>query len=244
MGNIVLILGGSSDLGKALAYKYASQGSDLYIAGRNKDDLEKTASLIREKYNIMISVFHFDSSDYASHNEFYNQFDPKPFGVIYVIGYMGEQESMESSFEEVQKIFSSNYLGAVSMFLIIANHFSSRKNGFIIGVSSVAGNRARKKNYIYGSAKAGFTAFLSGLRNRLFESGVQVLTVIPGFMNTKMTKDMVLPKFLTASPKDVANKIYMAQIKNKNIIYEKSIWRLIMFIVELIPESIFKKLNL
>ena len=110
-------------------------------------------------------------------------------------------------------------------------------------ISSVAGDRGRAKNYIYGSAKSGFTAFLSGLRNRLFKNNVKVITILPGPVETKMTKEMKLPKFLTSKPKFVADAIYRAVINKKDIVYIKPIWRLIMLIIKLIPEKIFKSKN-
>ena len=118
------------------------------------------------------------------------------------------------------------------------------KNGFIVGVSSVAGDRGRKANYIYGSSKAAFSAYLSGLRNRLFESKIQVLTVKPGFVATKMTDGLDLPEKLTAQPEEVAKDIFVAQQKGKDILYTKGIWRLIMLIIKHIPEFIFKKLSI
>jgi short-subunit dehydrogenase len=111
-------------------------------------------------------------------------------------------------------------------------------------VSSVAGDRGRKANYIYGSAKAAFSTYLSGLRNRLYENNVQVLTVKPGFVPTKMTEGLDLPPNLTAQPEDVASDIYKAQNKGKNILYTKSIWRLVMLIIKHIPEFIFKKMSI
>ena len=113
-----------------------------------------------------------------------------------------------------------------------------------MGISSVAGDRGRKTNYIYGSSKAAFSAYLGGLRNRLDSSGVSVLTVKPGFVATKMTQDLDLPEKLTAQPNDVAEDIFNAQQKKRNILYTKAIWQLIMLIIKHIPEFIFKKLSI
>ena len=114
----------------------------------------------------------------------------------------------------------------------------------MIGISSVAGERGRAKNYVYGSSKAGFTAFLSGMRNRLAKKGVHVVTVLPGFVETKMTSSLNLPMLLTVTPERVAKRIFHAFKNKKNIIYVKSIWMIIMIIIKLIPEKIFKKLTL
>ncbi|MBN8787909.1 MAG: SDR family NAD(P)-dependent oxidoreductase, partial [Terrimonas sp.] len=114
----------------------------------------------------------------------------------------------------------------------------------IAGISSVAGERGRQNNYIYGSAKAGFTAYLSGLRNKLYKDNVHVVSVLPGFVYTKMTEHLKLPKLLTATPEDVATYTYNAIIKRKDIIYIKWFWKWIMFIIKCIPETIFKKKTL
>ena len=142
------------------------------------------------------------------------------------------------------KVLRTNYEGPINILSDFANIYEDQGNGTIVGISSVAGERGRSSNYIYGSAKAGFTAFLSGLRNRLTKKNVHVLTVIPGTVHTKMTFGLKLPKFFTSSPDQVAEDIYVAVKKKKNIIYTMGIWRLIMFIIKCIPEEIFKKKSL
>lgn len=137
----------------------------------------------------------------------------------------------------------TNYTGVVSLINIIANDFERRRSGFIVGISSVAGDRGRKSNYLYGSAKAAFTAYLSGLRNRLYEAQVHVLTVKPGFVATKMTEGMDLPEKLTAQPDEVASDIFQAQQKGKNVLYTKWIWRWVMMVIKMIPEWKFKGMS-
>ena len=164
--------------------------------------------------------------------------------MISAVGYLGEQKKSEINFEEMNKIISTNFLGVVNFFNIVAKDFEKRKNGFIVGISSVAGERGRKNNYTYGAAKAALTAYLSGLRNRLFFSNVHVLTAKPGFVKTKMTKDLKGRKRFASNPEKVAADIYKAQQKRKNILYTSWIWRWIMWMVKLIPESKFKKMDL
>jgi len=164
--------------------------------------------------------------------------------VISAVGYLGEQDRAQSDFREAKKIIDTNYAGVVSLLNIIANDFEKRKNGFIVGISSVAGDRGRKSNYIYGSAKAALTTYLSGLRNRLYDANVQVLTVKPGFVATKMTEGMALPEKLTAQPEEVAEDIYKAQQKGRNVLYTKWMWRWVMLIIKSIPEFLFKKKNI
>jgi len=164
--------------------------------------------------------------------------------VIAVAGYLGDQEKAEINFTEAKKIIDTNYTGYVSILNIISNDFEKRENGFIIGISSVAGDRGRKSNYYYGSSKAAFTTYLSGLRNKLFNRGIKILTVKPGFVKTKMISDIKTSALLTATPKEVAEDIYKAFVKNKDVIYTKWFWKYIMLIIKHIPEMIFKKLSI
>ena len=168
----------------------------------------------------------------------------KLLGVISAVGYLGDQARAQSDFDEARTIMDTNYTGVVSLFNIIANDFEHRRSGFMIGISSVAGDRGRKSNYFYGSAKAALTAYLSGLRNRLHDAQVHVLTVKPGFVATKMTEGMDLPEKLTAQPEEVAKDIYKAQQKNKNVLYTKWIWRWVMLVIRTIPEWKFKGMDL
>ncbi|MCK4577275.1 MAG: SDR family oxidoreductase [Candidatus Marinimicrobia bacterium] len=240
----VLILGAKSDIAKAVARIYAQNGYDLFLASRNSDDLDTFRKDIEVRYEINVKLLEFDALKFDSHQVFYDSIVPKPLGVICFIGYLGNQEKALGDFKEAQKIIETNYTGCVSILNIIANDYAKQKNGFIIGISSVAGDRGRKSNYIYGSAKAAFTAYLSGLRNRLHDTSIQVLTVKPGFVNTQMTKGKNLPKKLTAQPEEVARQIYKSHLKGKNVLYTKRVWRYIMMIINLMPEKVFKRMNL
>ena len=139
----------------------------------------------------------------------------------------------------------ANFEGPGLLLGFFAGQMAKRGTGTIVGISSVAGDRGRATNYVYGSAKAGFTAFLSGLRNRLASRGVHVLTVKPGFVRTKMTEGMKLPPPLTAEPEEVARRVYRAaEVKKTDLIYVRPAWRLIMAIIRNIPEARFKRMKL
>ena len=240
----VLIVGAKSDIAKELARVYAKNGYNLYLAGRDIKKLEDFQNDIKIRSNIDVQLKELDIADFNNHEDFYNSLEPKPLGVIVVSGYMAEQKECEKDFTKTLNTINVNYTGAVSLLNIVANDMEQNKNGFIVGVSSVAGDRGRKANYIYGSSKAAFTAYLSGLRNRLHESGVKVLTVKPGFVATKMTEGLDLPEKLTAQPEEVASDIYNAQQKRKDVLYTKGIWRFIMMIIKMIPEWKFKGMSL
>jgi short-subunit dehydrogenase len=240
----VLIIGAKSDIAMATARVYAAHGYNLYLAGREINVLKKAADDIMIRNSVKVELKTFDMTDFTSHEAFYTLLDPKPVGVIMVAGYMAEQSLCETNLEATLNTIHVNYTGGVSILNVIANDMEKREEGFIVGVSSVAGDRGRKTNYIYGSAKAGFSAYLSGLRNRLYSFNVTVLTVKPGFVYTKMTEHLALPVKLTAEPEEVAHDIYNAQQKGKNVLYTKSIWWVIMLVIKHIPEVIFKRMSL
>lgn len=240
----VLILGAASDMAIATAEKFASQGFHIQLAARNIHRLHPLQSDLAIKYNSRVSVHEFDALDFESHRQFFAGLNPKPEITICVFGYLGDNEKAASDWTETSKILHTNFTGAVSILNVVAQHYISVKEGVIAGIASVAGERGRQSNYMYGSAKAGFIAYLSGLRNRLYREGVHVATVQPGFVFTKMTEDLALPKMLTATPAEVAEVVYTAVQKRKNIVYVKWFWKWIMLIIKLIPEFIFKRMKL
>jgi len=143
-------------------------------------------------------------------------------------------------------VLRSNFEGPASLFTVLANRMAARGSGTLLGISSVAGERGRAANYVYGSAKAGFTAFLSGLRNRLArdKTGVHVVTVLPGFVYTQMTQGMDLPAKLTAQPTEVAQAIVNAVEKQRDVIYVRPVWQAVMLAIRNIPEFQFKKMSI
>lgn len=240
----VLILGASSDIAKATARQYAQKGYTLLLAGRSAETLEAFSKDLTIRYKVTAKFVAFDADDIASHAIFYQKLSPAPDVVVCAFGYLGDQDVAQTSWEESNRIIQTNYTGAVSILNIVANDFESRKTGAIVGISSVAGERGRQSNYIYGSAKAGFTAYLSGLRNRLVRAGVHVVTVKPGFVDTKMTSGLKLPPPVTAKPEQVASAVVKAVERKANVVYVLWMWRWIMLIIRFIPEGIFKKLKL
>ena len=240
----LLLLGASSDIGFAIAKKFASEKYNVQLAARNEEQLKPFQSDIQIRYGVDCSIHFFDALKFDSHQSFYDQLLPKPDVTVYVIGYMNDNEKVINDWSESLRTINTNYTGAVSILNIVAADYAHKQKGAIVGISSVAGNRGRQSNYIYGSAKSAFTAYLSGLRNKLFHSHVHVMTVLPGFVYTKMTEHLKLPKPLTAKPEEVAEAVFEGVVKKKNIIYVKWFWRYIMLIITSVPESIFKKKKL
>jgi short-subunit dehydrogenase len=241
----VLILGANSDVAVACAHVYAQKGYDLYLAGRDVKKLAILANDMQIRYpSRKITPVTFDALAFEQHQAFYDQLNPRPEITICVFGLLGDQNVSAKDWAACKQVIDSNYTGAVSILNAVANDYESKKAGTIVGISSVAGERGRQSNYIYGSAKAGFTAYLSGLRNRLTASGAHVVTVKPGFIYTRMTEGLKLPKPLTAKPEQLGTAIFSGVQKRKNVIYVLPIWRLVMLIIRNIPEGIFKKLKL
>ncbi len=239
-----LILGAGSDMAVAIAKKFASAGWDIQLAARNISRLKSLETDIRIRYNVTCTSHEFDAVQFQTHESFFDALNPKPDIVVCVFGYLGDNEAARKDWKEAERTIHTNYTGAISILNVVANYYEKEKHGTIVGISSVAGERGRQSNFIYGSAKAGFTAYLSGLRNRLFREQVHVLSVQPGFVYTKMTEGLTLPKLLTAKPEEVADAVYKAVSRKKNTIYVKWFWRWIMLIIKSIPEPLFKKMRL
>lgn len=242
----LLVLGAKSDIAQAVAREFARHKFDVILAARNAaDELVSTIkSDLEIRYEIKVFAAEFDAENFDSHAEFYANLPAQPDVVLCAFGYLGEQSEAEKSWAETARIINANYVGAVSILNVAANDFEKRKTGSIIGISSVAGERGRASNYIYGSAKSGLSVFLDGLRHRLSRANVNVITVKPGFVETKMTAGMDLPKPLTAKPEQLAKAIFGAYRKNKTTLYYLPVWRFIMFVIRNVPEFIFQKTKL
>lgn len=241
----MIVLGSNSEVAQAFVEKVLSEGQrfeKIYLLTSNKENTEKFARHIDVKYVQNSEIIEFDllkDNDYHRLNHIDSDL------LFCASGYLG-MNTADGLYNDINttKIIDINYAKLVPLMNYFAQKFEAKRSGTIIGLSSVAGERGRQSNFIYGSAKAGFTAYLSGLRNYLYDKKVNVLSVIPGFMATKMTECMPLNPKLTASPKQAANCIYKAYKNKKNVVYVLPIWWVIMMIIRNIPEFIFKRLKL
>lgn len=240
----VLILGAKSDIGRAIAQGYAARGHAIQLAARDPGSLEALATDMRLRHSVEITCHAFDALDLESHAGFVAGLPELPQIAVSAVGLMRDQAEGERDPAAAIPVIRSNFEGPAHIFAVLANGFAARGSGTLVGISSVAGDRGRASNYTYGAAKAGYTAFLSGLRNRLAEDGVHVLTVLPGFVRTQMTAGMDLPDRLTAEPEEVAAAVLRAAERGKNILYVKPVWWLVMAIIRTIPETVFKRLKI
>ena len=240
----VLILGARSDIAMAVAHRFAKAGYDIQLAARNSESLGTDKSDIELRYEVAVTLHDFDALDIGSHERFADALPHLPDVAVCAVGFMGQQPENERDLQAAAQVMRSNFEGPASIIGVLANRFEQRGSGTLVGISSIAGERGRATNYVYGSAKAGFTAFLSGLRNRLAKCGVHVVTVMPGFVATQMTEGMDLPAKLTAEPNEVADAIARAVERKKDVIYVRPIWRLVMLIIRNIPERVFKRMKI
>lgn len=240
----VLILGGRSDIGLAVAHFFASAGHPIQLAARNAASLTEARADLALRHNVTVTLHEFDAHDTAMHEGFVDTLVPLPQIAVSAIGMLGNQATAEHDMGAASLVMRSNFEAPAAILALLANRFEARGSGTLVGISSVAGDRGRASNYVYGAGKAGFTAFLSGLRNRLASKGVHVVTVLPGFVATRMTEGMELPARLTATPAQVAAAIAKAVRKRRNIIYVLPVWWLIMLIIRNLPEAVFKRTKL
>lgn len=240
----VLILGARSDIALAIAHRFGKAGHPIQLAARNARNMVAERDDMALRYNVEVTLHDFDALDTDSFAGFIDGLPALPHIAVCAVGYMGEQEENERDSTAATRVLRSNFEGPALILAALANRFEARGAGTLVGISSVAGERGRATNYVYGAAKAGFTAFLSGLRNRLAREGVHVITVLPGFVATKMTEELDLPEKLTALPEEVAEAVQRAVATGKNVIYVRRIWQLVMLIIRNIPEGIFKKMKI
>ena len=242
----VLIMGATSGIASNLAKEFAAHKFDLVLGGRDRDELNALASDISLRNSVRASILLFDALDQQTHAEslrsFLSETGNALAGAVICVGYLGDQVKGQSDWEEARSILETNFTGCVSALNVLANHFELRRTGFICAISSVAGDRGRQSNYLYGAAKAGLSVYLQGLRNRLFPAGVRVITVKPGFVDTSMTYGRP-GMFLVASPESVAQGIFKAIVKGTSVVYLPWFWHPIMLVVKSIPEAIFKRLK-
>jgi len=241
----MIILGSNSEVAQAFVEECLAKGEKfptIYLLSSNPETTEKFAGHIQVKFFQHSEIIHLDLMKEVDYKTFENINSDVLFCASGYLGMSTEDGLYDD--ENTERIIDVNYAKLVPVLNFFVKKMESKRSGTMIVLSSVAGERGRQSNFIYGSAKAALTAYLSGLRNYLFDKKVHVLTVKPGFMDTKMTEGLPLNPALTASPKKAAEGIYKAFKNKNNVAYVLPIWAIIMLIIRNIPEFIFKKLKL
>lgn len=240
-----LIFGATSAIASETAKLLSAQNYKIVLAARSEDKVNSVIkSLQTEHNNPYLYYINFNALDYSSHKNSIAEAIEK-LGVLdlVIVAHGTLPDFKNASSTDVRKSFEENALSVFSICESAAEYFESISNGTLVVISSVAGDRGRQSNYIYGAAKGAVSIYLQGLRNRLFKSNVKVITIKPGFVDTPMTAH--LPKnFLFANPKDIALGILNAIENGKDIVYLPFFWKYIMCVIKSIPESIFKRLSL
>ena len=237
----VLVLGAKSDIATAIARMFAEQSCSLQLAARETNSLKELKEDLKIRGAAEIELFKLDVESVKSIETFLKNLNPLPDLVVCAVGYLGDQSHTEKNFEEMEKVIKANLTGPAMILESLAQSMMERKKGVIVGISSVAGDRGRASNYWYGCAKSGLTEFLSGLRHRLQNSGIKVITVKPGFVRTAMTANLDLPPALTTTPEKISSDILKAVSKNQPVLYTPFFWYWIMLIIRVLPEKIFLK---
>jgi decaprenylphospho-beta-D-erythro-pentofuranosid-2-ulose 2-reductase len=229
----VLIVGATSGVARALAAELARGGRPLVLAARDLDEARAVASDVALRFGVRARAVELDALAFDAHprilGDVLREEGDALEGAVVAVGYLGDQERAKADFAEARLVLDTNLTACVA--------------GFIAVVSSVAGERGRQSNYVYGAAKGGLTVYLQGLRNRLHPAGVRVVTVVPGFVDTRMTFGRP-GTFLVAPPEKVARGIRRAVEGGRDVVYLPGFWRPVMFAIRSIPEWLFKRMRL
>jgi short-subunit dehydrogenase len=242
----ILIVGATSAIAYETARCFAADGAELFLVGRSEEKLATLQDDLQARGAKHTAIYALDLTELDKHPAMIDAAIEALGGLDAVLvahGTLSDQEASQKSVDLTLQELNTNFLSVVSLLTILGNYFEEQKRGSIAVISSVAGDRGRQSNYVYGTAKGGVITFLQGLRNRLSKSGVDVLTVKPGFVDTPMTAD-VKKNFLFAKPSRVGKVIYESMKKGKDVVYVPWFWRPIMLMITNIPEFIFKKLSL
>ncbi len=242
----VLIVGATSAIAEAVARLLAAQGDLLYLVGRRAEALEAIAADLRVRGAARVQTEAMDANTIERHASLLDHADVALGGLDTVLiahGTLSDQAACQQSVALTFQELHTNALSVIALLTLIANHFEAQRVGTIAVISSVAGDRGRQSNYVYGTAKAAVSTFLSGLRQRLYKSGVQVVTIKPGFVDTPMTRDFS-KGLLWAKPERVARDIVRAMENGKDVVYTPGFWWAIMQLIKSIPEFVFRRLSL
>jgi len=230
----ILIIGGNSDIGYATSKVFAQNRYSIHLASRDTTNLEIKKKEIESFYNVDCKISSLDIENKENINHFFKENSESPNIILIAVGLLGTESTNNDQISNVNYLFPVTFIERS-----IIEYKAQQKLGTIIGISSVAGDRGRKNTSAHASSKFAFSSYLDDLRKKLNASGIHVMTVKPGWVKTKMTKNMKLPKIMTTHVDFVGNKIFKAYKDKKKILYVPRYWSIIMFLYRMIPEILF-----
>jgi decaprenylphospho-beta-D-erythro-pentofuranosid-2-ulose 2-reductase len=242
----ILIIGATSAIAEACARIWAKNGDELFLVARNQERLDVVSKDLKVRGSHQVQGYYMDANEFDLHEPMLDKaFEAlRTIDVVLIAhGTLSNQKECEQSVDLTMQEIQTNALSVIALLTNLANRFDAQKSGTIAVISSVAGDRGRQSNYIYGSAKAMVTTFASGLRQRLYKSGVSVVTIKPGFVDTPMTAEFK-KGLLWTSPEKVANLIVKACDKKNAEVYVPGFWLVVMLTIKAIPQIFFKNLKL
>lgn len=243
----VLIFGANSAIAGACARIWAEQGAALFLVGRNPSKLQSLADDLAVRGAASVHQLVADANEIPRHVIAVESAVRALGGIDIALiahGSLPDQAACEADPALMVQEFATNTTSVLSILTVLANHLEQQKRGAIGVISSVAGDRGRPSNYVYGSAKAAISTFAEGMRARLFRSGVSLTDIRPGFVATPMTQGLKLPALLVAEPAAVARRITAGIESRADVIYVPAFWALIMMLIRNIPRALFKRLSL
>jgi len=245
----IAIFGATSAIAAACARRWIAQGDSIFLVGRNPAKLRALAEdlAVRKTGEQKLAAATADLDDFSRHEALLDEAQAALGGLDVVLiahGSLPDQKDCEASVDATMAEIRTNALSVISLATLAANRFEAKGRGAIAVIGSVAGDRGRQSNYVYGAAKGMVDVFLQGLRNRLARSGVAVVTIKPGFVDTPMTASIAKKGLLWAQPDGVAKGIVGALARGRDVVYLPRFWRLIMLIITHIPERVFKQMKL
>lgn len=243
----VLIIGATSAIASACARAWAEQGCEFFLVARNVEKLEQVKADLTARGAKAVVVYYMDATDFAAHGPMLESCisSMRQIDVALIAhGTLPDQKKCEQDVVVALDELTNNGVSVISLLTFLANQFEVQRCGTLAVISSVAGDRGRPSNYLYGTAKAAVSTFCEGLRARMFKVGVHVITIKPGFVDTPMTQGLALPKLLVADPAQVAKLILKGIDKRSSTLYVPGFWRFIMLIIKAVPDFVFKRTNI
>ena len=243
----ILVLGATSDIGRAFVLRLAQRDDHFLLAARDAEEGERTATDLHIRTGARATFTAFDATQLATHRDFIDRAAVTLGGldgVIVCFGHLGEQAAAQADFAEAARIIELNFTAAVALLEPAAALLEKQRRGFIFGLSSVAGERGRRSNYIYGAAKSAFTTYLEGLAHRLAPRGVRVKIARLGFVRSKMTRGLALPRFLQTTPEHAAHGLVRLLHSRRQSACVPRRWALVMAVIRALPAWLFNRTNL